>query len=162
MPEGEAELSARKDDSMSKTEFLQINKKQIENILKDYHWMMNSIQLLRSSMRDAGERLVRQYGSESDMPKAKGGTSDPVYQEIVRREKRWNVVYEYERKVRIIQDRMYLIDNGRELEVLHWLLEGKSYRWIAIHMGLSDRHIRRIRDVIVEKMSGMSHLSKTS
>nr|WP_228460336.1 hypothetical protein [Cytobacillus dafuensis] len=29
------------------------------------------------------------------------------------------------------------------MEVLHWLLEGKSYRWIGDHMGLSFSHTKR-------------------
>jgi uncharacterized protein YerC len=129
---------------------------EIADILKDYHWMMNSIRLLRESMASAGERIVRAYDIDSDMPKPQGGTSDPVFQEIVRREKRWKNIIEYEEKVTVIQERIHLIKDERELEVLHLLLDGKSYSWIARHMGLSDRHIRRIKDSIVEQMSGMS------
>lgn len=133
-----------------------MDRKEIESILKDYRWMMNSIKLLRSSMEDAGERLVKEYGEESDMPKAKGGSGDPVFQEVKRREKRWNVISKYEKKVKIIQDRIHLIKDQREAEILHWLLEGKSIKWIASHMGLSERHIFRLRDNIIETMSVMS------
>lgn len=127
-----------------------MKRQEIESILKDYHWMMNSIKLLRASMEDAGENLVKKYGDDSDMPKAKGGTSDPVYQEVKRREKRWGVVYKYEQKVQSIQIRMHLITIEREVEVLHWMLEGKSLRWIAIHMGLSHSHVQRIKNSIVD------------
>ncbi|MBT2688272.1 DNA-binding response regulator [Bacillus sp. ISL-47] len=127
--------------------------KQIESILKDYHWMMNSIKILRDSMKDAGEELTAQYGDEAGMPKAKGSTSDPVYRECVRRERRHSVIHKYEAKISVIQDRMHLITDDREVEVLYWLLEGKSYRWIAMHMGLSHTHIGRIKDSIVKKMS---------
>lgn len=127
--------------------------KQIESILKDYHWMMNSIKILRDSMKDAREGLTGQYGDAAGMPKAQGTTRDPVYREIVRRERRYSVIKKYEDKISVIQDRMYLITDEREFEVLHWLLEGKSYRWIAMHMGLSHSHIGRIKDSIVKKMS---------
>lgn len=127
--------------------------KQIESILKDYHWMMNSIKVLRDSMKDAGERLTAQYGDSAGMPKAQGTTGDPVYRECVRRERRYSVIQRYEEKISVIHDRMHLITDDREIEVLHWLLEGKSYRWIAIHMGLSHTHIGRIKDSIVKKMS---------
>lgn len=53
------------------------------------------------------------------MPKAKGVNSDPVYKESVRREKRFKKIVEYEQKVQIIQDRMSLIIDDREFEVLH-------------------------------------------
>ncbi|AND39035.1 LuxR C-terminal-related transcriptional regulator [Cytobacillus oceanisediminis] len=128
--------------------------KQIESILKDYHWMINSIKILRDSMKGAGEGLTAQYGDAAGMPKVQGTTSDPVYRECVRREKRFSVIHKFEEKISVIQDRMHLITDDREIEVLHWLLEGKSYRWIAMHMGLSHTHIARFKDSIVKKMSG--------
>ncbi|MGG3677503.1 LuxR C-terminal-related transcriptional regulator [Heyndrickxia faecalis] len=138
-------------------------KKEIEQILKDYHWMINSIKIMRKSLQEAGEeRLTAQYGDESALPKPKGTTSDPVYRELLRREKRWRKIEQYERKVKMIQDRIHVIQDEREFEVLHWLLDGKSYSWIARHMGLSERHIRRLKDSIVEQMSEMPSLPKTS
>jgi DNA-directed RNA polymerase specialized sigma subunit len=140
-----------------------MNKKEIEQILKDYHWMINSIKIMRKSLQEGGEeRITAQYGDESALPKPKGTTSDPVYRELLRREKRWRKIEEYERKVKMIQDRIHVIQDEREFEVLHWLLDGKSYSWIARHMGLSERHIRRLKDSIVEQMSEMPSLPKTS
>jgi hypothetical protein len=130
-----------------------MKRKEIENILKDYHWMINSIKILDSSMKDAGEGLTARYGEESGQPKAQGITGDPVYREIVRREKRYGVINKYKAKISVIQDRLHLIEDDRELEVLHWLLEGKSYRWIGAHMGLSFSHIKRIRDSIVGQLT---------
>ncbi|AST93018.1 hypothetical protein BC6307_18015 [Sutcliffiella cohnii] len=129
-----------------------MNKKEIENILKDYHWMINSIKILNSSLIDAGEGLTAQYGDEAGMPKPKGMTGDPVYREAIRREKRYQVISKYKAKISVIQGRLHLIKDDRELEVLHWLLEGKSYRWIGAHMGLSFSHIKRLRDSIVEQL----------
>lgn len=114
--------------------------------------MNNSIKILRDTMKDAGEGLTAQYGIEATQPKQKGLTSDPVYKEIIRREKRYSKIAQYEAKVQVIQDRMNLIKDERENEVLYWLLEGKSYRWIGMHMGLSHSHIRRIRDNIIDQL----------
>ncbi|MEC1373398.1 DNA-binding response regulator [Heyndrickxia oleronia] len=130
-----------------------MNKKEIENILKDYHWMINSIKELRKSLQSAGEGLTAQYGVEATLPKPQGITGDPIYRELIRREKRHVVINKYKKKISVIQDRLYLIKDDRELEVLHWLLEGKSYRWIGMHMGLSFSHIKRIRDSIVDKLA---------
>jgi DNA-binding NarL/FixJ family response regulator len=126
--------------------------KEIEQILKDYHWMINSIRIMRESMEEAGEGITAKYGIEASMPKGKGTTSDPIYREYLRREKRWKKIEQYEKKVKIIQERIHVIQDEREFEVLHWLLDGKSYRWIAMHMGLSHSHIRRLKDSIVEKL----------
>lgn len=140
----------------------EVNSFDIENTLKDYHWMINSIKIMRQSLENAGDGLIAQYGIEATMPKAQGQTSDPVYSEVVRRSKRWKKVESYENKVKMIQERIHLIEDEREIEVLHWLLEGKGYSWIARHMGLSERHIRRIKDLIVSEMSGMPILPKTT
>ena len=118
--------------------------------------MINSIKIMRKSLQEGGEeRITAQYGDESALPKPKGTTSDPVYRELLRREKRWRKIEEYERKVKMIQDRIHVIQDEREFEVLNWLLDGKSYRWIGHHMGLSFSHIRRIRDSIVEKLANV-------
>ncbi|MFH5779076.1 helix-turn-helix transcriptional regulator [Heyndrickxia oleronia] len=129
-----------------------MNRKEIEDILKNYSWMINSIKELRKSLQSAGEGLTAQYGVEATLPKPQGVTGDPIYRELIRREKRHAVINKYKAKISVIQDRLHLIKDDRELEVLHWLLEGKSYRWIALHMGLSHSHIRRIRENIVDKL----------
>lgn len=135
-----------------------MNKEIIENILKDYHWMLKSIKKMRESLNDTGESITARYGIEASMPKQKGKTGDPVFGEVVRRSKYHKRIEEYEEKVKMIQDRIYLVTDDREVEVLNWLLEGKSYSWIARHMGLSERHIRRIKDSIVEIMSEMPRM----
>lgn len=40
----------------------------------------------------------------------------------------------------------------REIQVLDWMLDGKSMRWIAKSMGLSHTHIQNIKDSIVKQM----------
>ena len=138
-----------------------MDKKEVENILKNYHWMLNSIKIMRET--DAGiSSKTGQYGLEASMPKPQGIPGDPVYRDVIRRSRYWKKIKEYEEKVSAIQQRIHVIQDDRELEVLNWLLEGHSYSWIARHMGLSERHIRRIKDSIVEKMSKMPNLPKTS
>jgi DNA-directed RNA polymerase specialized sigma subunit len=130
-----------------------MKKEQIALIIKDYHWMVNSINILRESLVDAGEEITARYGEDSGQPKPNGIIGDSVYKEVLRREKRYRVIEKYKAKISVIQDRIHLIEDDREIEVLHWLLEDKSYRWIGKHMGLSFSHIKRIRDSIVEKFA---------
>ncbi|GIN96124.1 hypothetical protein J6TS1_19940 [Siminovitchia terrae] len=112
-----------------------MKREEIERILKDYHWMINSIKIMRESLKDPGEGLTAQYGVESAMPKPKGTTSDPVYKEVVRRGKRVKKIREFEEKILEFQGLFHKVHDERECEVLYWLLEGKSYRWIGYHMG---------------------------
>lgn len=130
-----------------------MKRNEVEQILKDYHWMINSIKIMRESLKDAGEGITAQYGIESSMPKAKGTNSDPVYKEVVRRSKRHKKIQEFEEKILDFQGLFHKVYDERECEVLYWLLDGKSYRWIGLHMGLSHSHIQRLRDNIINRMS---------
>ncbi|WP_406589135.1 hypothetical protein [Bacillus atrophaeus] len=83
---------------------------------------------------------------EAILPKPKGKVNDPVYKETVRRMERYKRILTYEKKINKFQKRISDITDDRE-----WLLEGKSHRWIAQHMGLSFSHIKRLRDSIVNE-----------
>jgi len=138
-----------------------MNKKEIEQALRDYRWMLHAIEICQRELNKEETfrfNVTAQYGIEASMPKGQGTTSDPVAQEVVRRDKYWERVRGYEEIVREIQQRIPAVTNVREKEVLHWLLEGKSYSWIARYMSLSERHIRRLKDSIVLKMSEMPSL----
>lgn len=139
-----------------------MNRKEIENILKDYHWMINSIKIMRQSLEDAGEGLTAQYGIEAALPKGKGTTGDPIYREYLRREKRWKKIREYEEKIMAIQSLFHLIHDERESEILYWLLDGKSLRWIAMHMGLSHSHIKRLRESIIVQLADVPNVPKVT
>ena len=136
-----------------------MNKWQVEDLLKDYHWKLHSVKIMRESMNEINVNMVAQYGLQAAMPKASGDPSDPILKEVERRDDRWKKIHAFEKDIKFIQSRLSLINDERETEVLHWLLEGKSMRWIGLHMGLSDKHIGRIKDRVV---SHMSHKSETS
>lgn len=137
-----------------------MKREEIEDILRDYHWMIREITRLRGYLEDAGEGAVGQYGIESSMPKPKGGNTDPVYQETARRERKWKRLKKLENKVLFIQDRLYLILDEREKTILECMLDGMSYRAIAKHMGLSHSHIQRIKDSIVTNLNDVPNVPK--
>lgn len=130
-----------------------MTEKQIEQLLKDYHWMINSVLVMRENLQEVGGKLTAQYGIEAAMPKAQGGASDPVYTEVVRRSKHFKTIEGYENKIKLIQKHIHIIQDTREKEVLHWILEGKGYSWIARHMGLSHTHIKRFFSTIAKKIA---------
>lgn len=138
-----------------------LTKKEIENILKNYHWMLNSIRIMRESLNDISSKTAL-YGIEATLPKPKGNISDPVYADVIRRSKHWKRIEQYEKKVAEIQKLVDCITDEREYEVLNWIMDGKGYRWIARHMGLSETHIRRIKDSIVDKMYQKAQMSQTA
>ncbi|MFG6116960.1 hypothetical protein ACGTN9_17550 [Halobacillus sp. MO56] len=86
-----------------------MNKKQVENVLRDYNWMINEIKRQRKLLEGAGTNLVAQSGIESTLPKAKGEIGDPVAREVIRRDKKHTWIFKLERKVLYIQERMLLL-----------------------------------------------------
>jgi Response regulator containing a CheY-like receiver domain and an HTH DNA-binding domain len=127
-----------------------MDKYEIEQTLRDYHWMVREIARLRDMLSDAGERVVRNYEG-LDMPKPQGRRSDPVSLEASRRERLWRKLQNYEQKVKFVQERMDVIEDEREKTVLDCLLDGMSLRSIAEHLGLSRRHVQNIKERIVEQ-----------
>ncbi|WP_068983886.1 helix-turn-helix transcriptional regulator [Lysinibacillus xylanilyticus] len=135
----------------------EMNKEQIEQALKDYRWMLSTLEIHRDAVTKMGDNGIKsataQYGEEAGMPKGQGSNSDPVFNDVIRREiYSTRIILDYKRKVKEIQNRMKYITKPRDIEILHWMLEGKSFAWIGNHMKLSERHIRRIKDSIVDQM----------
>jgi DNA-binding NarL/FixJ family response regulator len=135
-----------------------MNKEQVSDALRNYHWMVNEIMRSRKFLEDVGAGgLVAQSGIESVMPGTPYKVSDPVATEVIRREKKSSWILKLEKKVSYIQERICLIQDEREKVVLECLLDGLSVVAISKHMGLSRRHVTRIKDDIVCRMSHLSH-----
>src|SRR5690625_6151090 len=84
-----------------------VNKKEIEQALRDYSWMIKEIKRQRDLLDDyVGGNLVAHI---DDMPKAKGVTGDPVADEVVRRYKSSRWLNQLEEKVSYIQKRIPII-----------------------------------------------------
>ncbi|RWZ59876.1 DNA-binding response regulator [Halobacillus fulvus] len=128
-----------------------MNRKQIEDALRDYNWMINEIKRQRDLMKEPSPNLVAQSGIESTLPKAVGETGDPVAQEVIRRDKKTRWVHRLEEKVLYIQQRIHVIESERERAVLECLLDGMSMVAIGVHMGLSRRHIYNLKENIIRK-----------
>jgi len=137
-----------------------MNKQRIAETLRDYNWIINEIKRQRKLLEDVDGNFSAKYGIEASLPKAPGQNGDPIFQEVVRREKKFKWVERLERKVLYIQSRIDRITDERERAVLECILDGMSMIAISRHMGLSTRHIQRIKNSIVDQMSDMSDKSQ--
>lgn len=134
-----------------------MTKMDIEQVLQDYHWMVREIERIRGTLLTAGDGLTAQYGDDSGMPKAKGGVSDPVHAEVSRRERQWSRIGKLENKVRFIQERIEYISDERERTILDCMLDGMSFVRIAQHMRLSQTHIKRIKNGLIDRLYDTQH-----
>ncbi|MGY6765703.1 LuxR C-terminal-related transcriptional regulator [Faecalibacterium prausnitzii] len=137
-----------------------MNKKEIAETLRDYNWIINEIKRQRKLIEDVNGNFIAQYGVEASLPKVVGQNGDPIFQEVVRREKKSKWIERLEKKVLYIQSRIDRITDERERAVLECILDGMSMQAISRHMGLSTRHIQRIKNSIVDQMSDMSDMSQ--
>lgn len=90
---------------------------------------------------------------ERTLPKAAIGVGDPIMQDAIRRSKNRKRVTEYEKKLFEVQNLNEGVAGDREVQVLNWMLDGKSQRWIGLHMALSATSIKRIKDSIVKMIA---------
>ncbi|MEY9979707.1 LuxR C-terminal-related transcriptional regulator [Lysinibacillus sp. RC79] len=135
---------------MLKERTLVITPDALDSMITDYHWMVNAIKEMRTEMVIGAK--TAQYGVEATLPKAAGGVGDPIMQEAIRRSKNIKRVAEYEKKLLEVQKLLDNVTGDREVQVLNWMLDGKSQRWIGQHMALSATSIKRIKDNIVKQM----------
>ncbi|WP_427107729.1 helix-turn-helix transcriptional regulator [Lysinibacillus xylanilyticus] len=137
---------------MLKERTLTITPDALDSMITDYHWMVNAIKEMRSEMVIGAK--TAQYGIEATLPKAVGGVGDPIMQEAIRRSKNIKRVAEYERKLLEVQMLVERVTGDREMQVLNWMLDGKSKNWISKNMGISHTHIKNIKENIIKQMVG--------
>lgn len=144
-----------------------LNKKEIKDMLHSYHWMIQTIALKRSELDDVGEGVTAKYGIEASLPKPKGTTSDPLYFEVLRREKKHDSIRKLEEKVLFIQQSSAKITDEKQRMVLDKILDGRSMRAISRFTKIPLSNVARIRDEIVnimylEQMEHSEHLEHSA
>lgn len=123
----------------------------IENALRDYHWMIKEIQRLKEELNTTNSKMSATYGIEATLPKG-SGTSDPVGKEVIQRDRRHRTLKRFESKVQFVDKYSLCIEDDREMAVLNCMLDGMSFVGISQHMGYSERKVYKIKDDIVRKM----------
>lgn len=135
-----------------------VTKEDLLQWIENYRWMVETIEEARQPVAKVNNNSyigakTAIYGIEATLPKASGGTSDPVYTEVQRRVYSLNYrIKEYKQKIAEVQKRIPLVQGDREIEILHRLLDGDSMRAIGKHMKLSSTTIFRARNNIVAQM----------
>ena len=130
-----------------------LNRYQLDKAIKKYH--DNLCKYMR--MKDELDTLsvaasTAKYGIESTMPKAVGGTSDPVYAHIQIRASRVVRINKIKAELLLVQNLMEKVTGDTEQEVLFWLLEGMSFRWIGAKLNMSHTSVQRVRECILDMM----------
>ena len=135
-----------------------MNKKQIENLIYQYHWRKKEVNRLENILwghagysRSVG---VAQYGIEATLPKP--NTNLKSYAELEEMDQRELRQYKRLEKFRAI---VYFIEglekhltNDKHLIIFDCMLEGMSYRSIADHLQISRSKFNPIKDEMLNQL----------
>lgn len=129
-----------------------MNKKEIHDVIFNYHWMIRLLINRRDEMTGSSNSLVAKYGVEAATTGVKENVSDPIFQEFLRIERYEKNTERIKRKVTMIQKHSKSITNLKEQLILDKLLDGKSMREIASELDMSLGAVNRKKDIIVNKI----------
>ncbi|MFJ5565225.1 MULTISPECIES: sigma-70 family RNA polymerase sigma factor [Lysinibacillus] len=129
----------------------------ITQMIKDFKWMRNEVQRLQKLLY--GQSLpiqnwgVAQYGVEAAMPRGSKGKSMAEIKRIESlEEKRNNRLRRYETEVYLLETLGDTLQNETQKVIYDCLLEGMSYREIALHLMISKDNVQRQKKDIIQQL----------
>ncbi|EFI67842.1 hypothetical protein BFZC1_14748 [Lysinibacillus fusiformis ZC1] len=106
---------------MGKQGQIKVTKENLIQWIENYRWMVETVEEARQPVAKMDNNSyigakTAMYGIEATLPKASGGTSDPVFTEVQRRVYSLNYrIKEYEQKIAEVQKRMPYVIGDREV-----------------------------------------------
>ena len=134
---------------------MMLNKKQIENLIYDYHWMRKEVDRLERIVYGSSIPMkswgVAQYGIEATLPRGSRGKSKAELEAMDLREERAykrlqsyeGKVYAVEKLANYVQD---VLKHDHMLVIIDCMMDGMSYRSIAAHLGTNREKVRELKD----------------
>ena len=119
---------------------------EVKQLITDYHWMRR---LIDHQVYEYDSTSTGQYGIESAMPKAQGGTGDKVLVRVIKNDKDRRKTQELIEKVAFIDDHEHLITNDKNYHILQLLKQGESITGIEVLMRISRKNVyTRINEIV--------------
>lgn len=120
---------------------------EVKQLITDYHWMRR---LIDHQVYEYDSTSIGQYGIESAMPKAQGGTGDKVLVRVIKNDKDRRKTQELIEKVAFIDDYEHLITNDKNYHILQLLKQGESKNRIMVLMQISKDNLYNRIDAITD------------
>lgn len=119
---------------------------EVKQLLTDYHWMRR---LIEHQVYEYDSTSTGQYGIESAMPKAQGGTGDKVLVRVIKNDKDRRKTQELIEKVAFIDEYEHNITNDKNYHILQLLKQGESITGIEVLMRISRKNVyTRINEIV--------------
>ncbi|MDW4515974.1 hypothetical protein QI083_06280 [Staphylococcus saprophyticus] len=120
---------------------------EVKQLITDYHWMRR---LIDHQVYEYDSTSTGQYGIESAIPKAQGGTGDKVLVRVIKNDKDRRKTQELIEKVAFIDDYEHLITNDKNYHILQLLKQGESKNRIMVLMQISKDNLYNRIDAITD------------
>lgn len=134
-------------------EQIKLNRYQLDRAIKRYNENMSKyIRLTKEINSMSPSASISRYGVESTLPRAVGTNSDPVFRHIQIKRKREEEIQAVKDELLLVQSLIEKVQGDKENEVLYWLLEGMTFRWIGEKLNISHTSVQRIRERILDMM----------
>ena len=119
---------------------------EVKQLITDYHCMRR---LIDHQVYEYDSTSIGQYGIESAMPKAQGGTSDKVLVRVIKNDKDRRKTQDLIEKVAFIDDYEHKITNDKNYHILQLLKQGESITGIEVLMRISRKNVyTRINEIV--------------
>lgn len=119
---------------------------EVKQLITDYHWMRR---LIDHQVYEYDSTSIGQYGIESAMPKAQGGTGDKVLVRVIKNDKDRRKTQELIVKVAFIDEYEHNITNDKNYHILQLLKQGESITGIEVLMRISRKNVyTRINEIV--------------
>lgn len=120
---------------------------EVKQLITDYHWMRR---LIDHQVYEYDSTSTGQYGIESAMPKAQGGTGDKVLVRVIKNDKDRRKTQELIEKVAFIDEYEHNITNDKNYHILQLLKQGESKNRIMVLMQISKDNLYNRIDAITD------------
>lgn len=124
----------------------------IEQALRDYHWMPREIERIKKSLEDVDTSVTAMYGIESTLPKAKGVNGNKVLKSVERRENEHRYLNKLKMKMETVEKNIDAVEDDLEKAVLFCTLDGMSQVAVSQHLSLSEGRVSNIKRNIVNRI----------
>ncbi|QAS52823.1 sigma-70 family RNA polymerase sigma factor [Halobacillus litoralis] len=141
-----------------------MNKKQIEDLIYEYHWRKKEVDRLETIIwggysKAPSTGLVQQFGIEATLPKPNTSIKSKAEVEALdarelRLYKRWLA---FNRKTEAVEIMVDYLDNEKQMIILDCMMEGMSYRSIADHLSLNRNKVRELKESMLCQICQKCH-----
>ena len=119
---------------------------EVRELITGYYWITN---LIEDQVYEYDSTSTAQYGIESAMPKAQGGTGDKVLVRVMRNDKNNKQIKKLATETSFVDEHEHKISNSKNYHLLQLLKRGEKVSTIERLLDISERNIyNRIKQIV--------------